>query len=107
MADRKVQLEMRNKIALVTMHRAGKKNAFDESMFTALEQVTDDLMQHLPRVVVITGEGDEAFCSGFDVNPENPLVAAFLEVLGNNDIESARRLVNRIRKAVDGFISLK
>ena len=106
MADRKVQLEIKNKIALVTMNRARKKNAFDESMFRALEQVTDDLKQNLPRVIIVTGDGDEAFCAGFDVNPENPLVAAFLEVLGNNDIEPARRLVNRIRKAVDGFISL-
>jgi methylglutaconyl-CoA hydratase len=106
MVDRKVQLEIKKKIALVTMNRATKKNAFDESMFTALEQVTDDLKQNLPRGVVITGDGDEAFCAGFDVNPENPLVASFLEVLGNNDIEPARRLVGRIRKAVDGFFSL-
>jgi enoyl-CoA hydratase/carnithine racemase len=106
MSDRKIQLEIQNKIALVTLNRAGKKNAFDASMFTALEQVTDDLKHNLPRVIVITGDGDEAFCSGFDVNPENPLVADFLEVLGKNDIEPARRLVNRVRKAVDGFVSL-
>ncbi|MFZ3047960.1 MAG: enoyl-CoA hydratase/isomerase family protein [Desulfatirhabdiaceae bacterium] len=106
MTDRKIQLEIKNKIALVTMNRAGKKNAFDESMFAGLEQITDELMQNLPRAIVITGDGDEAFCSGFDVNPENPLVADFLEVLGKNDIIPARRLVNRIRKAVDGFIAL-
>ncbi|MCX5880723.1 MAG: enoyl-CoA hydratase/isomerase family protein [Deltaproteobacteria bacterium] len=106
MVDSKIQLEIKNKIALVTMNRARKKNAFDESMFAALEQATDDLKHNLPRVIIITGDGDEAFCAGFDVNPENPLVAAFLEVLGNKDIEPARRLVNRIRKAVDGFISL-
>ena len=35
----KVQVERKNKIALVTMNRAGKKNAFDESMFSALENV--------------------------------------------------------------------
>ena len=83
MVDRKIQLEIKNKIALVTMDRARKKNAFDESMFAALEQVTDDLKQNLPRVIIITGDGEEAFCAGFDVNPENPLVAAFLDVLGN------------------------
>ena len=102
----KVQVERKNKIALVTMNRARKKNAFDESMFSALENVTDELKQDLPRAIIITGAGDEAFCTGFDVNPENPLVADFIKVLGNNDIEPARRLVNRIRKAVDGFISL-
>lgn len=102
----KVQVERKNKIALVTMNRAIKKNAFDDSMFSALENVTDELKQDLPRAIILTGAGDEAFCAGFDVNPENPLVADFLEVLNSNDIEPARRLVNRIRKAVDGFISL-
>ncbi len=106
MVESKVQLEIKNKIALVTMNRARKKNAFDESMFTALEHVTDELKHNLPRVIIITGDGDEAFCAGFDVHPENPLVAAFLEVLGNKDIEAARKLVARIRKAVDEFISL-
>jgi len=71
-------------------------------MFSALESVTDELKQDLPRAIVITGAGDEAFCAGFDVNPANPLVADFLKVLNSNDIEPARRLVNRIRKAVDG-----
>ncbi len=106
MADHNVRLEIRNKIALVTMCRAGKKNAFDESMFSALEQVTDDLKHKLPRAIVLTGDGGEAFCAGFDVNPENPLVGAFLEILGHKDIEPARRLVRRVRKAVDGFVSL-
>lgn len=106
MADSRIKLEIQNKIALVTMNRAGKKNAFDESMFAALEQVTDDLRQNLPRVVIITGDGGQAFSAGFDVNPENPLVAAFAEVLNNNDMEAARRLVGRIRKAVDGFVFL-
>ena len=29
-----------------------------------------------------------------------------MEVFENNDIEPARKLISRIRKAVDGFISL-
>ena len=102
----KIQVDRKNKIALVTMNQARKKNASDESMFLALENVTDELKQNLPRAIILTGAGDEAFCAGFNVNPENPLVADFLEVLNSNDIEPARRMVNRIRKAVDGFISL-
>jgi len=102
----KVQLARKNKIAVVTMSRTRKKNAFDESMFAALENVTDELKQSLPRAIIITGDGEEAFCTGFDVNPENPLVAEFLKVLESRDIEPARQLVNRIRKAIDGFISL-
>ena len=101
----KIQVERKNKIALVTMNRVRKKNAFDESMFSALENVTDELKQDLPRAIIITGAGG-AFCAGFDISPENPLVADFMKVLGSNDVEPAIRLVKRMRKAVDGFISL-
>jgi enoyl-CoA hydratase len=106
MIDGNVQLERKNKIAIVTINRESKKNAFDESMFSSLETITDELKQDLPRAIVITGAGNEAFCSGFDVNPENPLVADILKVLENNDIEPARQLIDRIRKAVDTFIGL-
>ena len=102
----KVQVKRKNKIALVTMNRTSRQNTFDESMFSALENVTEELKQDLPRAIIITGAGEEAFSAGFDVNPENPLVVDFLKVLDNNDIELARSLLDRIRKAVDGFISL-
>ncbi len=102
----KVQVKRKNKIALVTMNRTSRQNAFDESMFSALENATEKLKQDLPRAVIITGAGDEAFSAGFDVNPDNPLVTDFIEVLDNNNIELARSLLKRIRKAVDEFISL-
>lgn len=101
-----IQIERKDKIALVTMDRTDKKNAFNESMFSALEQVTHELKQNLPRAIVITGAGDDAFCAGFDVNPQNPLVADFLKVLESHEIEPARRVIDRIRRAVDGFIGL-
>ncbi len=106
MSASKVQIERNNKIALVTLNRPDKKNAFDEGMFSSLENVTNELKQDLPRAIIITGAGDEAFSSGFDVNPENPLVADFIEGLESNDIKPARKLVDRIRRAIDGFISL-
>jgi enoyl-CoA hydratase/carnithine racemase len=102
----KVQVERKNKIALVTMNHTSRQNAFDESMFSALENATTELKQDLPRAVIITGAGNEAFSAGFDINPENSLMADFIKVLDNNDIELAGRLLKRIRKAVDGFVSL-
>ena len=106
MKSGKILIERKNKIALVTINRTAKENAFDESMFSALENVTDELKQDLPRAIIITGAGDKAFCAGFDVSSANPLVADFIKVLDTNDIKSARKLINRIRKAVDSFISL-
>ena len=105
-------LERKNKIAVVTMNRPGKKNAFDEAMFSGLEQITQQLKQDLPRAIVLTGatetagSGEDAFCSGFDINPENPLVTDFMKALETKNIESARQLINRIRAAVDGFVYL-
>jgi enoyl-CoA hydratase/carnithine racemase len=106
MVEETIQIERKNKVAVVNINRPEKKNAFDESMFVALENVTDELKQDLPRAVIIIGKGNDSFCTGFDVNPDNPLVTDFLNVMNNNDIEPAKKLVNRIRKAVDGFISL-
>jgi len=48
-------------------------------MFLALENVKDELKRDLPRAIIITGTGG-AFCAGFDISPENPLVADFLKV---------------------------
>ncbi|MEA3435666.1 MAG: nitroreductase family protein [Thermodesulfobacteriota bacterium] len=70
-------------------------------MFSALKNVTDELRQDLPWAIFITGAVGEAFCTGFDVNPENPLVADFLKVLDSNDIEPARTLLNRQATVMD------
>ena len=70
MTGGKIRLERKRKIALVTIDRVSKKNAFDESMFSALEKVSEELKDNLPRAVIITGAGNEAFCAGFDINPE-------------------------------------
>ncbi|MBU0970334.1 MAG: enoyl-CoA hydratase/isomerase family protein [Proteobacteria bacterium] len=106
MSGSKIDIQMKNRIALVTLNRTEKQNAFDASMFSALETITEKLKHTLPRAIILTGAGDQAFCAGFDVSPENPLVADFLEVLGTRDIEPARQLIRRIRKAIDGFVSL-
>ncbi len=97
------------------MNRPKKKNAFDQAMFSGLEQVTEQLKQDLPRAVVLTGAtgagkaakaAGDAFCSGFDVNPENPMVANFMKSLETCDIQPARQLISQIRTAVDQFVFL-
>jgi len=70
MTGGKIRLERKRKIALATIDRVSKKNAFDESMFPALEKVSEELKDNLPRAVIITGSGNETFCTGFDINPE-------------------------------------
>ena len=60
---------------MVTLQRPHRLNAFNRAMFENLEDAVRKLSSTpLPRVVVVTGAGSHAFCSGFDVNPDNPMV---------------------------------
>ncbi|MBC8440741.1 MAG: enoyl-CoA hydratase/isomerase family protein [Deltaproteobacteria bacterium] len=106
MTDNRIRLERKNKIALVFMDRPEKNNAFDTSMFEALEQLTLELERDHPRAVVLTGTGDRAFCAGFDVNLENPMATEFLDAVNKKDTALAGKLINRMRRAIDGFVGL-
>jgi len=106
MTENRIRLERKNGVALVLMDRQEKNNAFDAAMFEALEAVTRKLEQDLPRVVVLTGAGEKAFCAGFDVHPENPMTLAFLEAVNQKDAAAARKIIRRMRQAVDGFANL-
>ena len=99
-------LEYRKHIAIITINRTLKRNAFDLSMWEGFEDVVKNLKENLPRVIIITGAGDEAFSAGFDVNPENPQVASLIEAVGNHDREPVHELVSYIRKTVDSFVNL-
>jgi len=93
-------------IALVTLNRPDKRNAMDETMWSGLEEAARILNEPLPRAVIITGTPNGAFCAGMDVHPDNPQIQDFSAAVGNNDVESARRLLLRIRRAVDALTSL-
>ncbi len=97
--------ERKGHIALVTLNRPDRRNAFHEAMWTALDRVVDDIRAALPRAIVLTGAGP-AFCAGFDVNPDNTQVSGMIEAVQRHEREPAERLVARIRSAVDGFVSL-
>ena len=106
MTDNRIRLERKNKIAVVFMDRQEKKNAFDTAMFEALEKITLELEQDLPRAVVLTGADDQSFCAGFDVNLENPMTEEFLDAVNKKDTALAGKLINRMRHAIDGFVDL-
>ncbi len=54
-------------VAIVTLNRPDVHNAFNQRMQAELQQLWSDLREHDPvRVVVLTGSGAEAFCSGID-----------------------------------------
>ena len=106
MPKENVSLEYRGKIAIITLNRPQKRNALNAAMFSHLETVIKQLQEHLPRVVILVGEGDTAFCAGFDVHPDNPMFESLLASAENNDEVPARRSIGRVRAVVDGLIEL-
>ncbi len=101
-----IRLELSGHIAVVTLDRPERLNAFNERMWSELEQVVSKLKEELPRVVILTGAGEKAFSVGFDVNPDNTQVASLMDAIQKHDRKPADILIRRIRAAVDGFVSL-
>lgn len=105
MTDTGIRLEYRGQVALVTMDRPDKKNAFDGAMFEALGQTARILKKKLPRAIVLTGRGD-AFCAGFDVGLDNPMTLRFLEAVNNKDKALAKEVIIEMRQGIDEFTGL-
>lgn len=106
MKDYGIRLERTGHIAVVTLDRPERRNAFDEHMWDCLTRVIAELKEHLPRVVVITGAGERAFCAGFDVNPDNPQVTQLAGALENHDKGPVQALINRVRTTTDSLVFL-
>ena len=106
MSKEGIRLERKGKIAILTIDRPQRRNAFNEFMFSELERVTIGLKNNMPRVVVITGGGDKAFCAGFDVNPDNPWVSQLIDSIEQKDRSPAEIMIKKLRQAIDGFVSL-
>jgi enoyl-CoA hydratase/carnithine racemase len=66
-----VRLEVRDFVATVTIARPDVLNAIDIAAEAELQRIWTDLEQRTDvRVVVLTGEGERAFCVGADM--KNP-----------------------------------
>ena len=106
MADYGVDIDRRDRVAVVTFNRPARKNSLDEHMWTCLEAVVEDLKKSPPRAVVITGAGGEAFCAGFDVSPENPQVSRLADAVQNQRKGPAMELIQRVRTCTDRLVGL-
>ena len=106
MAAESIVVEQKGHVALVTINRPEKMNAFDENLFAALESAAGKLKAGLPRAIVITGAGDKAFSAGFDVNPDNHMVKRIIDAATQKDPGPAGQLIRAIRRSVDEFVGL-
>ncbi len=105
MAEYGVRLERRGKVALITFDRPERRNAFNEAMWSGLEQTVQVLKEHLPRVIIVTGSG-RAFCAGFDVNPDNPQVSGLIEAVQKQERPPVEILIKRLQSAVNDLVTL-
>ena len=106
MKDYGISLKRQGHIAVITLERPVKQNALDGHMWDCLDKVVAELKQSLPRVIVLTGAGNKAFCTGFDVNPENPLLVPLLAAMEKHDKGPAYDLIHRVRTSTDSLVSL-
>ncbi|MCA8967038.1 MAG: enoyl-CoA hydratase/isomerase family protein [Planctomycetes bacterium] len=81
-----VQLEFDGAVARLTLDRAARRNALDDTLLADLEQAVRELRDRRGlRVVVLTGAGT-AFCAGVDIT----------ELKGLDDAETRRRVFTPI-----------
>jgi len=69
-----IKLSIDGPIATITLHRPEKMNAFTRLMMREIIDAVDITdADDAVRAVIVTGEGDRAFCAGADLTPpENP-----------------------------------
>ena len=101
-----VRLEFKKHVAVITLDRPDKKNALNAQMFSLLEAAVREIEMNPPRVLVVTGEGDKAFCAGFDVHPDNPMNEYMLQAVADKNTSEALKSIGRIREVADALIAL-
>jgi enoyl-CoA hydratase/carnithine racemase len=109
MPDYGVRIEYtgtKGRVAVLTLDRPEKRNAFDETMWESLARAVGELGEKTPRAVVVTGAGERAFSAGFDVSPDNPQVARLITALNEKDRKPIEELIARIRGGVDSLTAL-
>jgi enoyl-CoA hydratase/carnithine racemase len=104
--DGQVRLERRGHVAIVTLDRTERRNAMNQAMWSGLERAVTELERSLPRVVVVTGAGDKAFCAGMDVNPDNPDTAALMTAMQAKDPAPVVAMLTRMRGVLDRLVGL-
>ena len=68
MNDKRVLMNIEDSIAVVTLNRPEKSNAFDGEMWLALEETAEKIKLNPDvKAVILTGAG-KSFCGGLDIN---------------------------------------
>lgn len=66
-----IKYDVQGPVALLTLHRPDKMNAFTRTMMAEIIDAIDESDgDDRVRAVIFTGHGDRAFCAGADLTPE-------------------------------------
>ena len=72
MAYTQISLDVSEGIALLTLNRPDKMNAFTNTMMTEIIDAMDQTdADDSVRAVIFTGAGERAFCAGADLTPDD------------------------------------
>jgi 2-(1,2-epoxy-1,2-dihydrophenyl)acetyl-CoA isomerase len=100
-----ILFEMKEQVAVITLNRPEKFNAFNREMALQLQVTLDQCVDSTCRAVLITGAG-KAFCSGQDlgevVDPQGPGMQRILKEHYNPIIMRIRSLQKPVVAAVNG-----
>ena len=105
MSEYGVRFERKDKVAVIIIDRPERRNAFNEAMWSGLEQTVRELKERLPRVIIVTGSG-KAFCAGFDINPDNPQISGLIEAVQKQERSPIEILIKRMQSAVNDLVTL-
>lgn len=100
-------VDVRNSIAFVTLNRPERLNALDAELRSAIATAFDEF--HLDddvRVVVLTGAGTRAFCSGVDLKETEEIPATALlphRGEGRNVFEAVLECGKPVLAAINGW----
>src|SRR5439155_5687079 len=89
--------EVKDDIAVLTLHRPEKLNALNYALIDALKAALDELeLDPAVRAVILTGTGDQAFSAGADIGEFAGSVEAGVERALRDFVRRGQRLTRQI-----------
>lgn len=92
-----VRIEREDGIAIVTIDRIRRRNAFHRELWDEVRQVGEALERDPPRAVILTGEGGH-FCAGMDLSPDNTLLMEVGQGVAGRDAGVLTGIINRLKQ---------
>ena len=100
-----VRVEKRGAVGWVTFDRPEARNAFTQEMYASLAEIAADLAaDDAIRVVVLQGQGDEAFISGSDIRKVGEIRDLAGALAYEQHVERTIAAVERLPKATIALI---